>query len=158
MLIYHRSIPGTEIMMDLPIDVVPGTAPPRFRWKQIVRTPSGAQRVPHEGALPPHIEGAVAALVAEAKRLVDHNKSLVELHKFECEQVKKLQAFKDWVHSYLDARGVPAEFPDGEHTKRGCRIGDRMDHVFAELEALRKLSANVPEPPAQVAPSRRGRG
>lgn len=151
--------------MDLPIDIVPGTTPPRFRWTQTVSTPAGAQRVPHEGALPPQIEAAVAHLITRANDLLEKNAALENAFKLmeaKLELVnsnyEKMRAFKDWVHSYLDARGVPAEFPEGRHTAEGCRIGDRMDHVFTELEALRKQSSSVPEPPAQVAPSRRGRG
>lgn len=44
----------------------------------------------------------------------------------------KLQRFKDWVHAYLDAKGIP-HHPLGTHGAEGCRIGDRMDYVFAKL-------------------------
>lgn len=54
-----------------------------------------------------------------------------------CDKIAKLQAFKDWVHAYLDEKGVPKEFPDGPHTKEGCRIGDRMDYVFHHLLSAR---------------------
>lgn len=56
-------------MIDLPIDVVPGTDLPRFRWRQVLGTPIGQRVVDHEGPLPPSVEGAVAALVALARRL-----------------------------------------------------------------------------------------
>lgn len=53
------------------------------------------------------------------------------------EQVEALQKFKDWVHAYLDGKGIPAD-PDPERReKSGCRIGCRMDAVFAEVERLR---------------------
>lgn len=52
------------------------------------------------------------------------------------DRADRLEKFKQWVHSYLDARGVPAH-PDGPHSKEGCRIGDRMDLVFAELQRLK---------------------
>ena len=45
----------------------------------------------------------------------------------------KLAAFKSWVHSYLDVHGVP-HHPPGTHGAEGCRIGDRLDWVFAQLE------------------------
>jgi hypothetical protein len=46
----------------------------------------------------------------------------------------KLAAFKRWVHSYLDAHGVP-HHPPGTHGAEGCRIGDRMDWLFAQFRA-----------------------
>ena len=53
----------------LPIDVVPGTQPPRFRWKQVVDTPAGRVAQEQEGLLPPSIERAVERLVTVAKQL-----------------------------------------------------------------------------------------
>lgn len=145
--------------MELPIDVVPGTVPPRFKWKQGISTPAGTQVVEHESSLPPTVEGAVLSLIEFAKassaRLNGTGSTDGAL-----QVAAKLQAFKDWVHAYLDARGVPKEFPDGEHTKCGCRIGDRMDHVFAELEALRELAAQTgtsQQPPAPVKSSSKGK-
>jgi len=41
----------------------------------------------------------------------------------------KLQAFKDYVHDRLDEAGIEKE-PNGEHSKAGCRIGDRLDIVL----------------------------
>lgn len=46
---------------------------------------------------------------------------------------KKLQAFKDWVHSFLDTHGVP-HHPPGSHGAAGCRIGDRMDWLMARVQ------------------------
>lgn len=51
----------------------------------------------------------------------------------------KLQAFKDWVHAYLDGQGVP-HHPSGTHGAAGCRIGDRMDWL---MERLRTAEAEV---------------
>lgn len=48
----------------------------------------------------------------------------------------KLQAFKDWVHAYLDGHGVP-HHPPGTHGAAGCRIGDRMDWLMQRHAALR---------------------
>jgi hypothetical protein len=48
-------------------------------------------------------------------------------------QAAKLQAFKDFVHKTLDAMGVPAELPESEHTKAGCRIGGRLEWVAQQL-------------------------
>ncbi len=43
-----------------------------------------------------------------------------------------LAAFKEWVHAYLDSKGVP-HHPPGPHGAEGCRIGDRMDYVFDKM-------------------------
>lgn len=48
------------------------------------------------------------------------------------DQIQKLQAFKDYVHQRLDEAGIEKE-PNGEHSKNGCRIGDRLDIVVNYL-------------------------
>lgn len=50
------------------------------------------------------------------------------------QQIEKLQAFKDYVHQRLDEAGIEKE-PNGEHSKAGCRIGDRLDIALAKKEA-----------------------
>lgn len=109
-------------MTQLPIDVVPGSSPPRFRWRQAVNGTNGRTHVDCEGLIAVAIEGAVEEAVDLLKRTITER--------------DKLLAFKTWVHAYLDARGVP-HHPPGTHGAAGCRIGDRLDHVFAELESLR---------------------
>lgn len=66
--------------MNLPIDVVAGTNPPVFRWKQVVNTlaGSGTKLQACEGKLPASVEGAVANLIAYAKQLERENKELWE--------------------------------------------------------------------------------
>ncbi len=49
----------------------------------------------------------------------------------------KLQAFKSWVHGFLDNVGVP-HHPPGTHGAAGCRIGDRMDWLMGHC--------NLPKP------------
>ena len=44
-------------------------------------------------------------------------------------EVARLQAFKSWVHAYLDSHGVP-HHPPGTHGAEGCRIGDRLDWLL----------------------------
>lgn len=50
------------------------------------------------------------------------------------QKVAALQAFKDFVHMRLDKMGIEKE-PNGEHSKQGCRIGDRLDIVESERRA-----------------------
>lgn len=109
-------------MPDLPIDVVPNTAPPQFRWSQVLDGFGGKQTLQHVGSVYPSMESALIEVVAMAKRSFEESVAR-----------GKLQAFKDWVHAYLDSKGVP-EAPPGTHGAEGCRIGDRMDWVFAKLE------------------------
>jgi hypothetical protein len=47
----------------------------------------------------------------------------------------KLQKFKDYVHRRLDDAGVTVD-PESGHKAEGCRIGGRLDEVFAERDDL----------------------
>lgn len=47
------------------------------------------------------------------------------------QQIDALQKFKDYVHKRLDDAGIEKE-PNGEHSKAGCRIGDRLDIVLKQ--------------------------
>lgn len=49
------------------------------------------------------------------------------------EQIRKLQAFKDYVHQRLDEAGIPTH-PPGEHSDAGCRVGQRLDIAFARVD------------------------
>lgn len=74
------------------------------------------------------------AQLATAKR---ENDALVAVANFATKQISDLQAdvsrlvaFKEYVHGRLDAAGIARE-PNGEHSKAGCRIGDRLDLALA---------------------------
>lgn len=54
--------------MNLPIDIVPGTNPPKFKWQQTVDALGGVRKVDCEGALPPSVEESVKALITLAKQ------------------------------------------------------------------------------------------
>jgi hypothetical protein len=64
--------------MNLPIDVIPGTHPQRFKWQQRATTPIGDRVMDCEGPLPPSVEGAVVALINLAKRQAEHVVKLQE--------------------------------------------------------------------------------
>lgn len=53
----------------------------------------------------------------------------------------KLLAFKEYVHRRLDEAAVAAD-PESPHRAEGCRIGGRLDPVFAERDRLRKALAD----------------
>ena len=61
--------------MELPIDVVPNTNPPLFRWTQVAGT-TGDPVQECEGMLPPSCETAVAALICMAKAAIKDNAML----------------------------------------------------------------------------------
>ena len=65
-----------EPTMHLPIDYVPNTDPPRFRWRTTVDTPGGRVVQEQEGTLPPSIERAVERLVTIARQLLQDNAQL----------------------------------------------------------------------------------
>ena len=57
----------------LPIDVVPGTDPPIFKWWQVVDTVVGRDVIKHESMLPPTVEVAVERIISVAKQSLMEN-------------------------------------------------------------------------------------
>ncbi len=62
------------------------------------------------------------------------------------DRCEKAEAFKAWVHLYLDGQGVP-HHPPGIHGSEGCRIGDRMDWLMARIA---ELESHQPAPSQEV--------
>lgn len=58
-----------------------------------------------------------------------------------------LTKFKEYVHKRLDDAGIPTH-PEGEHSKHGCRIGDRLDIALkapiAVTNALKEAAFHYP--------------
>lgn len=52
-------------------------------------------------------------------------------------ELKKMLAFKAYVHQRLDQAGVPADPEPAENAKHGCRIEGRLNFVLAEPQRLR---------------------
>lgn len=73
--------------MKLPINMVPGSNPPLFRWRQVVDTPVGKRWIENEGMLPPSVEVAVASLIGIANRLALDNEKLRHINEELAEQV-----------------------------------------------------------------------
>lgn len=51
------------------------------------------------------------------------------------------EKFKAFVHAYLDQHDVPYGDPANQHQIEGCRIGARLDLLFARLQAFEKMFA-----------------
>lgn len=49
------------------------------------------------------------------------------------------QEFKTYVHTRLDQAGIPHGDPENPHQKEGCRIGARLDLVFAQIKNLQEV-------------------
>jgi hypothetical protein len=45
-----------------------------------------------------------------------------------------LQAFKAYTHERLSGAGIPTH-PEGKHSAKGCRVGDRFDLLIAKRDA-----------------------
>lgn len=58
----------------LPIKVVRGTIPPKFRWWQLVNTPTGVTKVMHESTVLPSMEGALLSLI----QLCEHQEAEIK--------------------------------------------------------------------------------
>lgn len=66
--------------MDLPIDVIPGTNPPKFRWRQNISTPIGPRVTVQEGTLPASVEQSVLALIVLVRQQNEEIKNLQRLN------------------------------------------------------------------------------
>ena len=53
--------------MKLPIEIIPNTNPPRFKWEQVFDATGNPRIVQCEGVFPASMESAVAALIGYAK-------------------------------------------------------------------------------------------
>lgn len=62
--------------MNLPIDVVPGSRPLKFKWRNTMDSLVGMRSVDYEGALPANVEVAIKELVDITKRLITDNENL----------------------------------------------------------------------------------
>lgn len=70
--------------MNLPIEIIPNTNPPQFKWKQVVNTINGTAEQECSGLLPPSIDNVVKQLLFICKSTIKDN---IQLQK----QVLQLQ-------------------------------------------------------------------
>lgn len=67
--------------MNLPIEMVPDSNPPRFRWRRVVDTPLGSKVITCEGSLPASVEGPVATVIGIVQQLhYENNRLKAELN------------------------------------------------------------------------------
>lgn len=72
----------------------------------------------------------VDSLRAEVAHLTVQRDELAQAVQETLAHAGKLTKFKNYVHTRLDAAGVPTD-PDSPHKAEGCRIGGRLDWLFA---------------------------
>lgn len=53
-------------------------------------------------------------------------------------RLRPLREFKGYVHQRFDEAGIPTH-PDGQHSRAGCRVGDRFDLLVGQVETLKEL-------------------
>lgn len=111
---------------------------------------------------PPHLESPrpaeweIEARIDQRNKEIDRVEKIINLclekHYSEVkaerdaaiQRADKLQKFKDLVHDYFDSKGVP-HHPPGTHGEHGCRIGDRLDWVWANIRQSDDLRFKLQE-------------
>jgi hypothetical protein len=69
---------------------------------------------------------------------------------------QQAQKFKTFVHDYLTEHGVPEGDPTNQHQIEGCRIGARLDLLFAREQQIREALEKIDnEPPVTKSASER---
>lgn len=91
-------------------------------------------------ALAPTMEALVAS-VGQVKTQSESERLLQAIEILTRERAHLLN-FKRYVHDRLDAGGVSVD-PESVHKAEGCRIGGRLDEVFAERSNVRAALADV---------------
>lgn len=86
-------------MQALPIEQVPHSNPPRFRWNYVADTPNGKTVVQQEGSLPPSIEVALQRMISITKQLLMENAALHG-------KIKALEAQSELLESEVAAAGT----------------------------------------------------
>lgn len=93
----------------------------------------------------PHSGCFVNYFTAQAMRDEMEGSDFEWLDETPCQEIEKLQSFKNYVHKRLDDAGIEKE-PNGLHSK-DCRIGDRLDIVekiisdtYLEVETLQQIN------------------
>lgn len=97
---------------------------------------------PAQGAKPTRLEFVKTALFDIEQ--VGRMQALVNIFNKHEAEVEALKAFKAYVHKRLDDAGIEKN-PDGEHSKYGCRIGDRLDIVLDRITEIDDVLELVPE-------------
>lgn len=100
------------MMQQLPIDQVPNTNPPLFKWKYIAETPIGKQVVDQEGVLPPTLEVPMQRMISMVKQLLMENAALQG-------RIKAMENKVDEVRPTLSAQGVGASTNTGHNKRKG---------------------------------------
>lgn len=94
------------------------------------------------------LAGLVAARDGEIVRLHAKNDELRKTADSWKQAAEKAGEFKTFVHVRFDSMEVPEEFPDGEHSKEGCRVGDRIDWIEKQITErdgeIARLKAEAP--------------
>lgn len=91
---------------------------------------------------PPTVDDLDRNLVNDYAYYVEHN-----VDEIRCALIRRAvhaetnmeaaACFKAFVHSYLTEHGVPEGDPDNHNQKEGCRIGARLDLLFAQRDEAR---------------------
>lgn len=95
-------------IVKLPIDVIPGSDPPRFAWRRIIDTAGSREVIEMDGMVPVSIEKSLADLVQLTKRLARENASLRG----------QLRAANDRLEAErCEPQATPPETPEQKPTK-----------------------------------------
>jgi hypothetical protein len=105
---------STSASLRLPIDVIPNTEPPQFKWEQRVQTPVGQSTVKCNGGLPPGVECAVRDLITIAKR---QHAEIVELKKQLLGFADRITAQSEILSAHAEKK--PESTPAHANKKRG---------------------------------------
>lgn len=122
-------------MNQLPIDVVPNTNPPRFKWRRSVNTMIGKKTVDCDGALPPQVEDSVRDVIALVR---DQEREIERLR-------EQVAASQKQIDGYVEKMRAITEERDELASRVGCDVEDKR--IAASKRAEPPQHAQPTQPP-----------
>ncbi len=91
-------------MSKLPIEVVPSSRPPRFRWRQLVHGPGRSEYVEREGPVEASMEVALVEVIQLARSAAEMQQEILGLRKQNEELHARLAALSEQVNKKAEGQ------------------------------------------------------
>jgi hypothetical protein len=128
--------------VNLPIELVPGSRPPRFRWTATISMVGQVHTLRQEGSLPSGVDVAVASLIGLCGDLDAVNGQL---------RIERDKLVEELAESRRLCEGLARQVAESKSVNEGL-----VDRVAAQSELLAKKGERGPTTQPVIQPLRKG--